>query len=29
MHPGDTLPGYLRMAGISLIALAEAPPEAF
>ncbi|MEJ6012058.1 TetR/AcrR family transcriptional regulator [Novosphingobium aquae] len=26
---GDTLPGYLRMAGISLIALAESPLDAF
>ena len=26
---GDTLPGYLRMAGISLIALAKSPPDAF
>ncbi len=25
---GDSLPGYLRMAGISLISLAEAPPDA-
>ncbi|HQS68539.1 MULTISPECIES: TetR/AcrR family transcriptional regulator [unclassified Novosphingobium] len=26
---GGTLPGYLRMAGISLIALATSPPDAF
>ena len=26
---GGNLPGYLRMAGISLISLAESPPEAF
>jgi AcrR family transcriptional regulator len=25
---GDSLPGYLRMAGISLISLAESPPDA-